>query len=68
MTREISQEESIKMIDIPYLFPTRDAVAEFNETVLQRTPGEVIVATAIDSPPADISMVHAKTNISSCTE
>ena len=55
MTRQISQEESIEMIDIPHLFPTRDGVAEFNENVLQRTPGEVTIVTAIDSPPDNIT-------------
>ena len=60
MTRQISQEESIKMIDIPHLFPTRDGVAEFNETVLQRTPGEITIVTAIDSPPSDVSATMQK--------
>ena len=60
MTHQISQEESIKMIDIPHLFPTRDGVAEFNETVLQRTPGEITIVTAIDSPPSDISATMQK--------
>ena len=60
MTRQISQEESIKMIDIPHLLPTRDGVAEFNETVLQRTPGEITTATAIDSPPSDITATMQK--------
>ena len=39
MTRKILEEESLRMVDIPHLFPTRDGVAEFNETILQRTPG-----------------------------
>ena len=43
MTCQISQEESIEMIDIPHLFPTCDGVAEFNENVLQRTPGELTI-------------------------
>ena len=60
MTRQISQEESIKMIDIPHLFPTRDGVAEFNETVLQRTPGEITIVTAIDAPPSDITAAMQK--------
>ena len=55
MTREISREESLKMIDIPHLFPTRDGVAEFNEAVLQRTPGQITFVKAVDSPPSDIS-------------
>ena len=67
MTHQISQEESSKMIDIPHLFPTQDGVAEFNETVLQRTPGEITIVTAIDSPPSDISATNAKININSCT-
>ena len=60
MTRQISQEESIEMIDIPHLFPTRDGVAEFNENVLQRTPGELTIVTAIDSPPSDTTVAMQK--------
>ena len=60
MTRQISQQELIKMIDIPHLFPTRDGVAEFNENVLQRTPGELTFVTAIDSPPSDITVAMQK--------
>ena len=56
MTHHISQQESIKMINIPHLFPTCDGVAEFNENVLQRTPGELTIVTAIDSPPSDITV------------
>ena len=44
------------MIDIPHLFSTRDGVAEFNENVLQRIPGELTIVTAIDSPPSDITV------------
>ena len=60
MTRKILEEESIRIVDIPHLFPTRDGVAEFNETVLQRTPGEITVVTAIDSPPTDITATMQK--------
>ena len=35
-------------------------MAEFNETVLQRTPGEITVVTAIDSPPTDITATMQK--------
>ena len=48
------------MIDIPHLFPTRDGVAEFNENVLQRTPGELTIVTAIDSPPSDTTVAMQK--------
>ena len=54
MTRKISEAESLKMIDIPHLLPTRDGIAEFNEAVLQRTPGQITFVRAIDSPPSDI--------------
>ena len=35
-------------------------MAEFNEIVLQRTPGEITVVTAIDSPPTDITATMQK--------
>ena len=60
MTCQICQEESIALINIPHLFPTQDGVAEFNETVLQRTPAEMTIITAIDSPPSDITAVMQK--------
>ena len=60
MTCQMSQEESIEMIDIPHLFPTCDGVAEFNENVLQRTPGELTIVTAIDSPPSDTTVAMQK--------
>ena len=60
MTRKILEEESLRMVDIPHLFPTRDGVAEFNETILQRTPGEITVVTAIDSAPTDITATMQK--------
>ena len=60
MTREICEEESLKMIDTPHLFPTQDGVAEFNQAVLQRTPGQITVVTAIDSASTDISAAMQK--------
>ena len=60
MTRKISEEESLMMVDIPHVFPTRDGVAEFNEAVLQRIPGKITIVTAIDSPPTDISSTMQK--------
>ena len=60
MTRKISEEESLKMIDTPHLFPTRDGVAEFNQAVLQRTPGQITVVTAIDSASTDITAAMQK--------
>ena len=60
MTRKISEEESLKMIDTPHLFPTRDGVAEFNQVVLQRTPGQITVVTAIDSASTDITAAMQK--------
>ena len=60
MTRKISEEESLMMVDIPHVFPTRDGVTEFNEAVLQKMPGQITVVTAIDSPPTDISAAMQK--------
>ena len=60
MTHKISEEESLKMIDTPHLFPTRDGVAEFNQAVLQRTPGQITVVTAVDSAPTDITAAMQK--------
>ena len=60
MTCEISEEESLKMINTPHLFPTRDGVAEFNQAVLQRTPGQITVVTAIDSASTDITAAMQK--------
>ena len=60
MTRQISEGESLKMIDTPHLFPTRDGVAEFNQIVLQRTPGQITVVTAIDSASSDITAAMQK--------
>ena len=60
MTHEISEEESLKMIDTPHLFPTRDGVVEFNQVILQRTPGQITVVTAIDSTSTDITAAMQK--------
>ena len=60
MTRKISEEESLKMIDTPHLFPTRDGVAEFNQAVLHRTPGQITVVTAIDSASTDVTAAMQK--------
>ena len=60
MTRKILEEESLRMVDIPHLFPTRDGVAEFNEAILQRTPSEITVVTTIDSAPTDITATMQK--------
>ena len=60
MTRQISEEESLKMIDTPHLFPTRDGVVEFNQIVLQRTPGQITVVTAIYSASTDITATMQK--------
>ena len=60
VTREISEEESLKMIDTPHLFPTQDGVLEFNQVVLQRTPGQITVVTAIDSASTDITAAMQK--------
>ena len=60
MTREISEEKSLKMIDTPHLFPTQDGVAEFNQVVLQRTPRQITVVTAIDSASTDITAAMQK--------
>ena len=35
-------------------------MAEFNDIVLQRTPGEITIVTAIDSPPTDITATMQK--------
>ena len=60
MTHKISEEESLKMIDTPHLFPTQDGVEEFNQVVLQRTPGQITVVTAIDSASTDITAAMQK--------
>ena len=60
MTCEISEEESLKMIDTPHLFPTGDCVVEFNQAVLQRTPGQITVVTAIASASTDMTAAMQK--------
>ena len=42
MTRKILEEESLRMVNIPHLFPTRDGVAEFNEAILQTTAVQLL--------------------------
>ena len=59
-THEISEEESLKMIDTPHLFPTQDGVAEFNQAVLDRAPGQITVVTVIDSASTDITPAMQK--------
>ena len=53
--RKISNIESFRMSDVPHFFPTKDSVINYNNTVLEQSPGKSITITAIDSPPTDIT-------------
>ena len=52
---KISNIESFRMSDIPHFFPTKDSVINYNNTILEQSPGKSITITAIDSPPTDIT-------------
>ena len=52
---KISNIESFRMSDVPHFFPTKDSVINYNNTVLEQSPGKSITITAIDSPPTDIT-------------
>ena len=40
---------------IGLFFPTKDSVINYNNTILEQSPGKSITITTIDSPPIDIT-------------
>ena len=52
---KISNIESFRMSDVPHFFPTKDSVINYNNTILEQSPGKSITITIIDSPPTDIT-------------
>ena len=54
-TRSITAEEAKSLNHVPYFFPTRQKVDQYNDNVLHNSTCEKVIITAIDIPPSGSS-------------